>query len=450
MFSRDKALSPGDIWLDPIIYTTQFSSSLQSRIWELLFASSVEAISSNRAGILDFAQYDCIYSATVNLVTEVVEEDEDIMDENDASHAEDARKNDDASEHTLWEPLQEGDKADKATPPNPIIGFVYLASAQYPGSVNLGIVMLPEFRHKGYGTRAARQLLTLAFAEFQCRRVQVQIGVAEKIQENHIVRMFTTLGFAHEGVNRRCLLIPSPFLDERQVGVREESRHVIILAMLDMEWVVLSNQKALPVAFVKTRWDEMFRRHQRERDCMLAVEEKADTMRKALRRTSSMETVKDVLFVPIKAEAETTSLSIQANSSSSPSSSSISRASDPVPEDDAQKSHTQVSYASTVTTNDDIQPPVRYWHPPSDRGTSVDSLREGSGSPELSDAEFEGSYASSPPRSPLSFAVTDSGAESDWDLGSNWSGRASQSESDWDMWETYSDISVRRRSMVDG
>ncbi len=61
------------------------------------------------------------------------------------------------------------------------------------------------------------------------------------------------------------------------------------MAMLDTEWVIRSSLRGAP----PTLWDEMFLRHERERDMLLRWEQSGkEEERRLLKRTSSMETVR--------------------------------------------------------------------------------------------------------------------------------------------------------------
>jgi RimJ/RimL family protein N-acetyltransferase len=66
-------------------------------------------------------------------------------------------------------------------PPAPLVGIVYLTSSQnygdllHVGELNIGIILEPAFRKKGYARKAIEKVLETAFADHTCHRIQAII-----------------------------------------------------------------------------------------------------------------------------------------------------------------------------------------------------------------------------------------------------------------------------------
>lgn len=424
--------SPADFSLHPIIGTlSHIPGTAQNNIWSLLTTYSVEAILSGYGDFLSFAGDHCVYSAAVKSMkyVEMADDDEDAMKEENIMENDPLWPSWPRTQHTWRYPrVDEIIIRPKRRERLPVtVGFVYLSSSLYPSSMNLGIVILPEYRKSGFGTEAVRQALKVAFTDFQCHRVQVQIGVPDRHERVRLTRLFTSLGFKHEGIARRALLA------QREFGSNTEDdwRDVTTLALVDTDFISLSERSVLPASYVKMQWDELFIRHERERECMLEVEEHADMRRQSIRRTSSMETIKHEEVIPETFQGETSSQIFEKQIPlSSPTSALPPRISFGK---DVFSSHNQLARASSSTSNDDVDSILRRLLSRTPEGSNAGS-RRGSESPESSELEYASTYGSPPPGTPLSYASWDSDAESDWTSASRLSSRASQSgESDWDV-----------------
>ena len=64
----------------------------------------------------------------------------------------------------------------------------------------IGIALLPEFRSKGYGTRAQRALVDLLFREFGAHRVQADTAADNPSEQRSLERV----GFQREGLVRQA------------------------------------------------------------------------------------------------------------------------------------------------------------------------------------------------------------------------------------------------------
>ena len=202
----------------------------------------------------------------------------------------------------------------KAKCSDPIgIAYLYTGSEAQTASaareVSLGVALLPHARGRGLGTETVRQLLALAFEEFRVHRASAGVigpspsrpaartmsnaasGSEERgkvlfsgtvAETEAALRMFVALGFTLEGTKRRSIPDPS------DNGAWRDSHH---LAMLDTDWLInhASQLNTNADGFYKknrrTRWDEMFARHQKEADAL-------DSAESRLKRSASTETLR--------------------------------------------------------------------------------------------------------------------------------------------------------------
>ncbi|KAJ7432899.1 hypothetical protein B0H11DRAFT_2123567 [Mycena galericulata] len=179
------------------------------------------------------------------------------------------------------------------------IGVIYLAAsplAHVPpnqvGELSLGILLDPAHRGKGYAREAIQLVVKHAFEVKHCHRIQASLLNLHWSSKDRMVSLLTQLRFGHEGTKRRAFF--NPLIAEWQ--------DVTTLAILDTDWAMRSFFKPAP----KSLWDELFLRHERERDELLRWE--AD---------QNMETLRAV-----NASADT-----DANDSDAPSAASSSKSS---------------------------------------------------------------------------------------------------------------------------
>ncbi|KAJ7039755.1 hypothetical protein C8F04DRAFT_1084706 [Mycena alexandri] len=162
---------------------------------------------------------------------------------------------------------------------NSAIGIIYLAVSPLShspqdqvGELNLGIILNKAHRGKGYAREAIQLALKHAFDVKHCHRIQASL--LSLSTKDRMVSLLTQLRFGHEGTKRRSFF--NPLMGEWQ--------DVTTLAILDTDWAMRSYYKPAP----KSLWDELFLRHERERDELLRWEE--DNNR--LKRTASMVTIR--------------------------------------------------------------------------------------------------------------------------------------------------------------
>ncbi|KAF8185503.1 hypothetical protein K438DRAFT_1973813 [Mycena galopus ATCC 62051] len=154
-----------------------------------------------------------------------------------------------------------------------VVGIIYLAHSplvlgppDQVGELNLGIIIGEA--HHGRASRAS--LMSLSSKDI-------------------MTSLLTQLRFGHEGIRRRSFYNP----------LIQEWQDVTTLAMLDTDWLMRGvYHKPAP----KSLLDEMFLRHERERDELLRWDDDQNT----LKRSASMETLhaSDVGSVALRASAK--------------------------------------------------------------------------------------------------------------------------------------------------
>ncbi|KZV98701.1 hypothetical protein EXIGLDRAFT_727403 [Exidia glandulosa HHB12029] len=168
-----------------------------------------------------------------------------------------------------------------------LAGLTFLAPSTDGGEneYNIGIALLPQYEGDGLGTYAMAQTLNMAFTTLGAHRVQARIlhpsttGQSSSAQAvAKAVSKFVHWGFALEGTRRRAVMHP----------IENGWADVSVLALLDLDWTIRDSIKPPK----QTLWDEMFTRHQRERESLLRWEGGG------LKRTRSMETVRKLQVDP--------------------------------------------------------------------------------------------------------------------------------------------------------
>ncbi|RDB30568.1 hypothetical protein Hypma_007143 [Hypsizygus marmoreus] len=165
-----------------------------------------------------------------------------------------------------------------------VLGIVYLNHYNrlladdplHVGELNIGIILAQEHQGKGYARRAVELVLDIAFKDPSCHRVQAILP--HHVAKDRAICLFIYMRFGHEGTRRRAFLSP----------MENEYRDVTYMGMIDIEWVLRNSFRTRPAP--KSVWDELFARHQREREDLLNWE--SNNMHTTLRRTSSMATVR--------------------------------------------------------------------------------------------------------------------------------------------------------------
>ncbi|KZV96915.1 hypothetical protein EXIGLDRAFT_833329 [Exidia glandulosa HHB12029] len=186
----------------------------------------------------------------------------------------------------------------------PLLGIVFLASSTSgEQEANLGVCVARESEGRGLGTYMVSHALSLAFDTLGYHRVQARImhpvRPADAPFAIRAEATFIRWGFTHEGTRRRGLIHP------HERSWTDET----ILAVLDSDWAIRDSVRPAP----QTLWDEMFTRHQRERESLLQWE----GGNAALKHTKSMETVRDLKALedaaPPSDSASTTSAAVSLN-----------------------------------------------------------------------------------------------------------------------------------------
>ncbi|KAK0215771.1 hypothetical protein IW262DRAFT_234872 [Armillaria fumosa] len=169
-----------------------------------------------------------------------------------------------------------------AIPKEPL-GLIYLFSTPHHpslnavGEVRIGVILHEKYRGYGYAQQAVQLVVEYAFDELKCHRIQATL--LQTPLKAHALKLFTRERFGHEGTRRGAFFSP----------LEQEWKDTTTMAMLDMEWVIRSSLRGAP----PTLWDEMFLRHERERDTLLRWEQSGkEEERRLLKRTSSIETIR--------------------------------------------------------------------------------------------------------------------------------------------------------------
>ncbi|KAG6833057.1 hypothetical protein H0H87_012068 [Tephrocybe sp. NHM501043] len=152
------------------------------------------------------------------------------------------------------------------------IGLIYLVDvgtlANDPlraGELNIGIILDRAHRGNGYARQAIDMVLEYAFTKAQCHRVQAILP--NHIAKDRAICLFTQMRFDHEGTRRRAFFSPMECV----------YKDVTYMALLDTDWA-LRNSDGVRAEKVRrpapqSVWDELFTRHQREREELLNWEE---------------------------------------------------------------------------------------------------------------------------------------------------------------------------------
>ncbi|RXW20166.1 hypothetical protein EST38_g5669 [Candolleomyces aberdarensis] len=185
------------------------------------------------------------------------------------------------------------------------IGLLYLQSSQNlddylrSGELNVGVFIDEKHRGRGYARQAIQKALQVAFDDQNCHRVQAVL--VDSPYKDQALSLFMMCGMGHEGVRRRGFRSPW----------NSEFKDVTYLGLLATDWFIRdqalfkNRNKWTPAA--KSLWDEMFARHQREREELLRWEDRRTSSGHGkLKRTSSMETIKQVATSTINALSDYT------------------------------------------------------------------------------------------------------------------------------------------------
>lgn len=139
-----------------------------------------------------------------------------------------------------------------------LAGVVFLSAAGSADEYTAGVAVLPQFAHAGLATHALRDVLHKAFETLGAHRVEARVLRSDAHDPARALSTFLRLGFAHEGIRRRGAQLPA-------TGAWAD---VSVLAMLDMDWHMRVHALPPPSGL----WDEMFARHQREREKLVMLD----------------------------------------------------------------------------------------------------------------------------------------------------------------------------------
>lgn len=215
--------------LDPSIQRS--SSGALDALWTLLRTTNVDAARSSAVDFMDFVE-TCVYVATI---------------QKDVGSLE-------------------------------LAGVIFLTPAAGAGGeseYNMGFAVLPSFTNDGLATQLVAHTLSIAFDALGAHRVQARVLHSNTGAPALALRALVGWGFAHEGVQRRAFMHPrdSCWVDGS------------VLALLASDWATRTRER--PPS--QTLWDEMFTRHQREREELLQWD---NAGLPPLKRSASNETIR--------------------------------------------------------------------------------------------------------------------------------------------------------------
>ncbi|KAI0684652.1 hypothetical protein BC835DRAFT_1292577, partial [Cytidiella melzeri] len=170
----------------------------------------------------------------------------------------------------LLDDIEQGVPLDFGDPST--VGLVYLKASSLPGTFDIGVAIVPEQRGNKWGPEAIRLVMGWAFEELCCHRIQARVVESNGQWRDIAMGVFMRLGFNLEGTSRRALFCPTHPMDPYPEGVNGEWRDVTHLAILDVDWVMYSARRQAPSAFMKSKWEELFAREEKERAELLRFE----------------------------------------------------------------------------------------------------------------------------------------------------------------------------------
>ncbi|OCH87200.1 hypothetical protein OBBRIDRAFT_796425 [Obba rivulosa] len=326
------SLHTEDIRLEPDLQAYRVNVTRLLSIWDELGKYSVESAVVSRPALFDFILEHCLYAASIqryireNPEQELEEHEEGLGGRIDAINGVQTAQVQEDYCGTAWDtsdngmpygtaqlpPAFAGSSSESEHPANvtrmETAGFVYITSTQMPSEMALGIALHPDAQGLGLATQAMNLMLHWAFDELKCHRVQV--AIMDSPTRTRALRLFTSVGFRQEGTRRR--VVPS---------VDGAWADVTYMGLLDTEWLV----RARDPGPLRSMWDELLERHQREREEVLRAEEHR------LRRTASQETVRFVEESDIDPDSAAPTDTEDQRDSSPPSSAISSARASPIP-----------------------------------------------------------------------------------------------------------------------
>ncbi|KAG6859868.1 hypothetical protein C0995_002686 [Termitomyces sp. Mi166 len=176
------------------------------------------------------------------------------------------KKKSPVTEEERSRPYEPKQLSHSGTPRGEAIGLVYLVDldSNHPllwKELNIGIILEPSHRGKGYAPQAIEMVLEIAFKHLECHRVQAILP--DHIAKDRAICLFTQMRFDHEGTRRRGFFSP----------MEQVYKDVTYMGMLDTDWILCqtvhkcAQKPGRPAP--KSVWDELLQRHQREREELL-------------------------------------------------------------------------------------------------------------------------------------------------------------------------------------
>lgn len=183
-------------------------------------------------------------------------------------------------------------------------GVAYLKSVE-AGEATVGVYITDAWRAETFDVQIIKLLLRWAFEELGFHRIQT--ALLEGSRRVSLMKLFSHVGFSHEGTRRKALAGPDAIY-----------RDVTYMGMVDMDWRIWGTHTHTP----RTLWDRLFDRQQREREEILTHD--GDDEDRFVGKKASTETLRANVVEYARSAKSTTTGSIVGGSGSNPFSSSNS------------------------------------------------------------------------------------------------------------------------------
>lgn len=174
--------------------------------------------------------------------------------------------------------------------------MAYLKSIE-PGEATIGVYITDAWQAETFDVQIIKLLLSWAFEDVGFHRIQTTI--LESGCKVPLMKLFSHVGFAHEGTRRKA-----------HVGPDAVYKDVTYMGMVDMDWKVWAMHSYAP----RNLWDRLFDRQQREREEILMDD--GDDEDRFLGRKASTETLRANVDEYVRSAKSTTTGSIVGGSGS--------------------------------------------------------------------------------------------------------------------------------------
>lgn len=175
-------------------------------------------------------------------------------------------------------------------------GVAYLKSIE-PGEATVGVYITDAWQAETFDVQIIKLLLRWAFEEVGFHRIQTSL--LEGRRRVPLMKLFSHVGFSHEGTRRKALAGPDAVYKD-----------VTCMGMVDMDWRVWAVHAYAP----KTLWDRLFDRQQREREEIMTDD--GDDEDRFLGKKASTETLRANVDEYVRSAKSTTTTSIVGGSGS--------------------------------------------------------------------------------------------------------------------------------------